>query len=197
MNKPLLPVPSSHETSLAEHLPDDKVRELVEQVKDYQITHGSLIKLVQAELHSEDEDEATLESSTRGGRARTVPMSLIPSSWPRRLFQEAVRLQQDFNELYLRLAADEDLLGQLLDPLLQNDEFARVLWEIHQEAKRAGFQQSISMGIFRSDYMVHTDELSRGALRQVEFNTFSVAGGVHGIPSTMFRSCRGILNSTR
>ena len=44
--------------------------------------------------------------------------------------------------------------------------------------------QGLALGIFRSDYMSHVpsnqdDRPSELQLKQVEFNTYSVAGGVH------------------
>ena len=66
---------------------------------------------------------------------------------------------------------------------------ARILWEIHCEIKKDGYVQDLSLGVFRSDYMLHENlkkdddgaEIPRPlAIKQVEFNTYSVAGGAHG-----------------
>ena len=61
-----------------------------------------------------------------------------------------------------------------------------MLWRIHQQVKQEGYVQDITLGLFRSDYMVHlTPSLDllahhpQMALRQIELNTFSVAGGAH------------------
>jgi glutathione synthase len=146
-----------------------KIKELVQSVKDWQITHGSLLKVVSA-----DEEKAV----STGARARGVPVSLVPTPWPRRLYEEAVGLQKDFNELYARLATNDAMLEQMLAPLVEGDEFTGTLWSIYEEAKRRGITQKLCLGIFRSDYMA---EVSNGSqtLRQVEFNTFSCSGGTH------------------
>jgi hypothetical protein len=146
------------------------VKELVQAVKDWQITHGSLLKVVAGDK----EDTA----ASIGANARGVPVSLMPTPWPRRLYEEAVSLQRDFNELYVRLAVNETMLEQMLAPLVEQDEFTSVLWKIHQEAKRRGISQKLSLGIFRSDYMVEVGGGSQ-SLRQVEFNTFSCSGATH------------------
>ena len=42
--------------------------------------------------------------------------------------------------------------------------------------------QDLSLGLFRSDYMLHLEEARPHQcpeLKQVEFNTYSTAGGVH------------------
>jgi glutathione synthetase len=148
-------------------LSQKQLETLIENIKDYQITHGSLLKIIRTE-----EKSALL---TRG-----IPVSLFPTRFPRKLFDEAVRLQKTFNELYVRIANDEDFLERTLAPLIRDDEFTRRLWEIHLDAKKSKLVQDVTLGIFRSDYMIHVDE-DGGArqLKQVEFNTFSVAGGTH------------------
>src|ERR1700759_3096649 len=78
-----------------------RVKELVQCVKDWQLTHGSLLKFVPG-----DENDAY----TSGVKASAVPVSLAPSPWPRRLFDDAARMQEHFNELYARLASDEAAL---------------------------------------------------------------------------------------
>lgn len=67
---------------------------------------------------------------------------------------------------------------------------ARILWEIHAAIQKEGYVQDLSLGIFRSDYMLHEAQTIAGTgkdpeaitldIKQVEFNTYSVAGGAHG-----------------
>ena len=73
-----------------------------------------------------------------------------------------------------------------MNRLIDDGHFAAVLWGIHQQVKQEGYVQNITLGIFRSDYMVHVtpnpDPLALHPhmdLRQIELNTFSVAGGAH------------------
>ncbi|KIW01414.1 glutathione synthetase [Verruconis gallopava] len=142
-----------------------RVEEIVRRVQDWQIIHGSLLKVVPA-----DEDEA----SSAGAKAHAVPVSLVPSPWSRRCFDRAVALQDGFNELYARLASNEKGLERMLRPLMGKDGFAETLWSIHQEAKTLGIAQKWSLGIFRSDYMANSE-----GIHQVEFNTFACSGATH------------------
>ncbi|KAK4621901.1 hypothetical protein CLAFUR4_07525 [Fulvia fulva] len=144
---------------------DDEIDLLASEVKDYQITHGSLLKMVGYET------ESTVT-------ARPVNVSLIPTPLPSKGFQTAKDLQSIFNELYVKVANDEDWLFETLGPLLEHDVFFAALWGVWLEFKKAGVVQPVVCGIFRSDYMLHAVEEDR-ALKQVEMNTFSVAGACH------------------
>ncbi|EOD52565.1 putative rhamnogalacturonate lyase protein [Neofusicoccum parvum UCRNP2] len=159
--------------------------DLVEQIKDYQLTHGSMIKLVR-----------TSEGPTV--LSRPIGVSVRPTIFPRERFEEAINLQKAYNQLYAGIAEDPEWLEQALGSLIATDPFTRSLWDIHKEAGgpwRAETvsldHQPVTLGIFRSDYMLHlpgeSPEPSGSAscfdearLKQVEFNTFSVAGGAHG-----------------
>ncbi|KUJ15967.1 glutathione synthase [Mollisia scopiformis] len=151
-------------------LSEEALETLISDVKDWQITHGSLLKLVRTE------DEHTVLS-------QPVGCTLFPTLFPRNLFQEALSLQAIYNKLYAAVAEDEEWLYETLKDLIDVDPLANALWSIYQEVKREGVLQNITLGIFRSDYMLHNDaqDTSNGlGLKQVEFNTVSCAGGVHG-----------------
>lgn len=61
---------------------------------------------------------------------------------------------------------------------LLEDDFIAQLWKIHRAVKQEGYVQDLSLGLFRSDYMLHvSDEESAPSLRQVEFNTISSSFG--------------------
>lgn len=127
--------------------------------------------------------------------ARPVGVSMFPSLLPRALFEEAEALQPIYNRLYAAVSNDEEWLFGVLEGMIQDGSFAAELWHIHEMVKKEGYIQRLTLGLFRSDYMVHVDgkrtegdnrlqgdvhqdspELS---LKQVEFNTYSVAGGTH------------------
>jgi glutathione synthase len=147
-------------------LSDEQLEVLVEDIKDWQLTHGSLLKLVNT-----DEDSTVL--------AQPVGACLFPTLFPRRLFEQALYLQKTYNKLYTRVAEDEEWLFKTLKGLIETDELARPLWEIHQEVKKEGYVQDASLGIFRSDYMLSASVGQEVQLKQVEFNTISCAGGIH------------------
>lgn len=77
---------------------EQQLEYLLDQARDWQITHGLSIK------YREDEF------------VRSVPIgiSLIPLLFPKTLFDEAVSLQRLYNELYMRVAADPDWLYNML-----------------------------------------------------------------------------------
>lgn len=149
---------------------ESRLLHIVSEIKDYQLTHGSLLKGVQYET----------ESSVS---ARPVGTSILPTTYPRKVFNEALELQQTFNELYIRIASDPDWLHSVLGPLIEHDAFIAALWEIYENVHSAGIVQDVVCGVFRSDYMLHqraSDDNSAGVeLKQVEINTFSAAGFCH------------------
>lgn len=58
------------------------------------------------------------------------------------------------------------------------DPFIRSLFEIHQDVQREGLAHEFSLGLFRSDYMLHQPAAGAAAeLRQVEFNTIAASFG--------------------
>lgn len=128
--------------------------EKVADVQDYLITHGALLKFA---------------------GCRPMGVSLTPTPFPKDLFQKAISLQSLYNTLYLRAANDWNFLKKLLQPMTNRgngllDCLIAVAFRV-AESNRA---QLWNCAIFRSDYMVE-----KGALKQVEFNTFSVAGACH------------------
>lgn len=155
------------------HLPPFQLENLMSSIKDYQITHGSQLKLIATNNHH------TVQS-------HPVGTTLFPTLFPKSLFDEAMALQTTFNKLYATMAEDDKWLFQVLGPLIDSDPLASKLWAIYQEVKREGCVQDLTLGIFRSDYMLHlpsssqSDRPVRLELKQVELNTISCAGGVHG-----------------
>jgi glutathione synthetase len=62
--------------------------------------------------------------------------------------------------------------------LVEVDSFIANLWKIHEAVKVEGYKQSLTLGMFRSDYMLHSpDDSSTFSLKQVEFNTISSSFG--------------------
>lgn len=58
------------------------------------------------------------------------------------------------------------------------DDFISRLWKIHVAVQKEGYAQTLSLGLYRSDYMAHVPADSGSAsLKQVEFNTISASFG--------------------
>ncbi|ODQ63933.1 glutathione synthetase [Nadsonia fulvescens var. elongata DSM 6958] len=110
-----------------------------------------------------------------------APTTLFPSPFPRKAFFDALVVQQYYNELYARVALDEAWLTEIISDLAKFDkDFTGKLWETFLLAKKKGITQPLSLGLFRSDYLVHQDDDNdSGApgIKQVEFNTVSVSFG--------------------
>lgn len=164
--------------AIPKHPPDlseTQLDALITEAKDWQLTHGSLLKLVLRE------QENTVP-------AVPIGVALFPTLFPRRLFAEAADLQQCFNQLYMAIAEDDAWLEQALGSLIESDHLVKTLWRIHCQVRSEGFAQTLNLGVFRSDYMLHCPLNSDGdqpslvaaELKQVEVNTVSVAGGTHG-----------------
>ena len=151
----------------------ERLRILIDSVKDFQLTNGSLVKLVGVEQ----------EHTVLG---RPIGVALYPSRIPRASFEQAERLQTPLNELYAAVATDEKWLKYALRPLLTKGSLAAKLWSIHMDVAREGYVQDLSLGIFRSDYILQNcsslDDAEKHTAplpKQVEFNTYSCAGVSH------------------
>lgn len=149
---------------------EDQLLHVVSEIKDFQLTHGSLLKTVQHET----------ESSVP---ARPVGTTILSTTFPRKAFDEAIKLQEIFNELYIRVASDPDWLFEVLGPLIEHDAFIAALWDIYKGVSDAGTVQNVICGVLRSDYMLHQPAIAGREvgieLKQVEINTFSAAGFCH------------------
>ncbi|KAK5115026.1 hypothetical protein LTR62_001723 [Meristemomyces frigidus] len=173
-------VPPSTVSQLGE---DDELEDnvalahLISEVKDYQLTHGNLLKLVRFE-------EPTRVPTTG------VNISCQPTKFPTHFFDQAMALQQPMQELYLRALSDTTWLYSVLGPQIESepDGVMAKLWNIHMRCEAAGPVQEFSCGLFRSDYMLNEtassgslgDAQKEVTLKQVEMNTFSCAGACHG-----------------
>jgi glutathione synthase len=149
-------------------LSEDQFEVLIADIKDWQITHGSLLKLIRSD------EESTVMSGLVG-------TTLFPTLFPESLFQEACRLQRDYNKLYIAVAQDETWLYETLKELIDTDLLTNRLWTIYQEVMQQGYLQDMCLEVFRSDYMLHIDLSSPSGVKfkQVEFNTIACAGGTH------------------
>lgn len=114
-------------------------------------------------------------------------MQCFPSIFPRAKFEEAQRIQEIYNRLYCSIASDPEWIYNTIKDLLPVDFLAKALWSIYEATCDVGPVQDVSVGIFRSDYMLHIPSPSNiswlddgvNTLKQVEFNTFSCAGAAH------------------
>ncbi|KAF8315572.1 glutathione synthase [Clavulina sp. PMI_390] len=111
-----------------------------------------------------------------------APFTLLPTPFPRHLFDEANRLQPAYNDLYSRIACNAGLLDGVLGDetgIGRIDAFTGKLWRGWKNLRdQDSIRQPLQLGIFRSDYLVHqliSD--TKPSLKQVEFNTISSSFG--------------------
>ncbi|PNS15361.1 Glutathione synthetase [Sphaceloma murrayae] len=149
-----------------------QLRDVVVSAQDWSIAHGLAVRPATSFV-AEAQDPS-------GSLAVTAPITLFPSPFPRECFKNALAIQQSYNELYARIAGEEAWLKRVVEELVSVDEFMAELWTIHQKVKEEGYVQDLTLGLFRSDYMVHVeaeDNAHSSSLRQVEFNTIASSFG--------------------
>ncbi|KAI9762623.1 MAG: hypothetical protein M4579_000241 [Chaenotheca gracillima] len=146
---------------------------LISNLKDWSIAHGLTVR-PPATFVSPDVDP-------QGVLAGTAPVTLFPSPFPKACFEEAKSIQTAYNQLYASIANDEEWLKEIVEEIVEVDDFIAQLWNTHLAVKKEGYsEQDLSLGMFRSDYMVHVDPSAsepNPELRQVEFNTIASSFG--------------------
>ncbi|KAI9807343.1 MAG: hypothetical protein M1833_000086 [Piccolia ochrophora] len=146
---------------------------LVSSLQDWAIAHGLAVREPKVLQH---------EGTDPHSVAIPAPVTLFPSPFSRSCFEEGREVQTAYNELYAAIANDEEWLGEIVEELLGVDDFIAQLWQVHLDVKnsKGGYVQDLSLGLFRSDYMIHVDPSipeSTTELKQVEFNTIASSFG--------------------
>ncbi|EMT64005.1 Glutathione synthetase [Fusarium odoratissimum] len=145
---------------------------LIETVKDWSIGNGLAVRPPPTVIAAEADPKSIA--------AINVPVTLFPSPFPKQCFVQGKAVQKTYNELYASVSRDEEFLAQVVKEVSDGDEFIRNLWDVHTKVKAEGYTQPLSLGLFRSDYMVHQDtETTKSSLqvKQVEFNTIASSFG--------------------
>jgi hypothetical protein len=92
-------------------LTPDQREHLITSLKDWSIAHGLAVR-----------PPPVFSADPTGALATTAPVTLFPSPFPRRCFEEAIAIQTAYNELYSAIARDEQWLGEIVegyDPVLE------------------------------------------------------------------------------
>ncbi|KAH9809847.1 glutathione synthase [Melampsora americana] len=114
-----------------------------------------------------------------------APFCLFPSPFPKDEFEKSIRIQISYNKLYAKIASSpkfiQDLIGKSVSKV---DPFIGRLYSLWDRIHSNGLGSKIALGIFRSDYLLHHQDLlnqtSKIMIKQVEFNTVSVSFGALG-----------------
>ncbi|KAF8476022.1 hypothetical protein BDZ91DRAFT_710779, partial [Kalaharituber pfeilii] len=160
------------QTQYPPNLTPDQLHFLLTSFADWSLAHGLAVR-PQPSLIPENPGNAI---------AVHAPVALFPSPFPRKLFKEAREIQTVYNELYAKIASEqgEEWLGGIIEEIASVDDFIAQLWKVYKEVKAEGFVQHLSLGLFRSDYMIHKNPKGSNAelaVHQVEFNTISSSFG--------------------
>ncbi|KAI9727597.1 MAG: hypothetical protein M1834_008036 [Cirrosporium novae-zelandiae] len=148
---------------------------LLDNLKNWSIANGLAVRPTSAFVPEETDPSMSL--------ATTAPVTLFPSPFPRKCFDMAKDLQVSYNELYAAISSDEAWLKDIVEEIIDVDDFVAKLWSIHLDVKEEGYVQDLTFGLFRSDYMVHSPTSSSNepssppSIKQVEFNTISSSFG--------------------
>ncbi|CAD6447609.1 6680fcbc-77e5-4a91-bd45-e079c4a91c22 [Sclerotinia trifoliorum] len=148
----------------------EESQQLLVTIKDWSIAHGLAVRPPPAFVSNETDPHGVL--------ATTAPVTLFPSPFPRICFEQAKSVQKAYNILYASIAQDESFLGDIVQEIIEVDDFIAELWRVHLKVKNEGYVQNLSLGLFRSDYMVHQETPeTTPTIKQVEFNTIAASFG--------------------
>ncbi|GLV39684.1 Glutathione synthetase 2 [Carabus blaptoides fortunei] len=141
-------------------LKEDELKDVIEKAKDWALMHG-----------------ACMRSRTNFSKdsLQFAPFILTPSPFPRREFTKAVEIQVILNELMHKVAHNSDFLRSSLKATIQVDEFTANLFKIYETIQQEGVAQRVSLGLLRSDYMIHRN--AANVVKQVELNTIASSFG--------------------
>ncbi|RWA13833.1 hypothetical protein EKO27_g1267 [Xylaria grammica] len=143
---------------------------LAEVAKDWALAQGLTVRPPPAVIAAETDPQNIL--------ATAVPVTLFPSPFPKVCFEQGITVQKVYNELYASISQDEEFLARIVEEIGDSDDFISELWKVHLRVKEEGYVQHKSLGLFRSDYMVHQDANgSEPQIKQVEFNTIASSFG--------------------
>ena len=78
---------------------------LVHVIKDWAAANGLVIR---------PPPTITAGADPEGALATHAPVTLFPSRFPRKCFDQAISVQRAYNELYARISEDEELLSGLV-----------------------------------------------------------------------------------
>ncbi|KAG9234271.1 hypothetical protein BJ875DRAFT_19637 [Amylocarpus encephaloides] len=173
--------PSKPQEAYPPGITAEEFKQLLSTIKDWSVAHGLTVRPPSTLIASDVDPHDVL--------ATTAPVTIFPSPFPRICFEQAKSIQRAYNQLYASIAQDEDFLREIVQEILEVDEFIAELWQVHLKVKEEGYVQNLSLGLFRSDYMVHRDTQDTApVIKQVEFNTIASSfGGLSAQTSKLHR----------
>ncbi|KAI9924459.1 hypothetical protein ASPWEDRAFT_23509 [Aspergillus wentii DTO 134E9] len=166
-------------SSYPPHLNPAQQEYLVTTIKDWASQNGLVVRPSPALISQ--------ESNPHGVLATNAPVTLFPSLFPKSCFEEAKALQTVYNQLYAAITCNEEWIEKVMEDLIDVDDFVSNLWKVHLAVKKEGYAQTLSLGLYRSDYMPNISSNSKDpSLKQVEFNTIASSfGGLSSLVASL------------
>ncbi|KAI1709421.1 eukaryotic glutathione synthase, ATP binding domain-containing protein [Ditylenchus destructor] len=157
-----------------ELLENQSLEQVVEDARDFAQSTGILLRT--------NEHDSTI-----------APMTLFPSPFPRKPFEDAVAMQDAMSELYYRVSWDREFLLEAHKDVIKTDLFTRHLVDILETVWKEGITQTKTLLIQRADYMCDVGNSAEGELKQVEVNNIAV--GMGGLGTKVCRLHRRVIRS--
>ncbi|PKC74916.1 glutathione synthase [Rhizophagus irregularis] len=142
------------------NISDENLQSLKNLAIDWSLSHGLIIR--------------PPTNVSNNSFVMHAPVSLFPSPFPRKTYEEAIELQPMFNLLFHKLSQDSEFITQVVEEITKVDDFVDNLYKIYLKVKEEGIVQPISLGLHRSDYLLQVPpDATEANILQVEFNTIS------------------------
>ncbi|KFH64435.1 glutathione synthetase [Podila verticillata NRRL 6337] len=162
-------------SDLASTLTEEQLTILKDAALDFALSHGLVVRPPPTPLSKDDPHHAALSTGVIN-----APISLFPTPFPKQAFHNAVQIQPLFSQLVHDISEDDAFLREIMESLSHVDDFVKRLYDMYIAVKKEGIAQPASLGIHRSDYIIHLNpgqDFSEAAIKQVELNTISVSFG--------------------
>ncbi|KAF9145026.1 hypothetical protein BG015_012024 [Linnemannia schmuckeri] len=155
---------------LALTLNEEQLTILKDAALDFALSHGLVVR----------PPSSTDDATGQQGGVINAPVTLFPTPFPSNAFNNAVRIQPLYNQLVHDISQDDAFLKEIMESLSTVDDFVKRLYDLYLEVKKEGIVQPASLGLHRSDYIIHLNpgqDFSEAEIKQVELNTISVSFG--------------------
>ncbi|KAF9187147.1 hypothetical protein BGZ51_001529 [Haplosporangium sp. Z 767] len=157
-------------SDLASTLTDEQLQILKDAALDFCLSHGLVVR----------PPIAANDTAALAGGVINAPVSLFPTPFPTNAFNDAIKIQPLYNQLVHDISQDDAFLKEIMESLSTVDDFVKRLYDLYLVVKKEGIAQPASLGIHRSDYIIHLNQgqdFSDAKIKQVELNTISVSFG--------------------
>ncbi|KAI6211467.1 Glutathione synthetase [Aphelenchoides besseyi] len=143
----------------------EQLPHLIEDALDFAHCNGLVIR--------------TAEHKNRSDVCQNAPLALLPSPFPRKLFEQGMNVQLAMNLLYFKISWDSEFLIEAHSDVVHEDEFTRRMVDCYRKATaEGGPRQKLMLLTQRSDYMCHVEGKDKEPqLKQIEVNNIAVSMG--------------------